>query len=349
LDDGDVNPAITSLTVVSVVKDRVPDSACSERYAAVLEKFAIDFDLVLVANGTAAAESMALKALVASTPDTMAVYLAQPVHDDMARLVGGEHAVGDYVLFCELARDDPALLPDLLTPVQEGYDLVIADRGPERPGRTPLERVLVAIYVQLYRVFGGTPIALYPTGVRVLSRAAVLYVFGRADAELLLRARSIGDGFPAKLVPFPTGPAVTPRGVGHSWSKGAGLLISSNALPLRSASYAALLGGGLSVLYSLYIFFVYLFKTDVAAGWTTLSLQLAGMMFIFSVILLFLSEYVIQIHAASAPRNRRYLVVRELRSPLSRRTQRLNLVDADGRFQLGKPVWLAADEDRPER
>jgi hypothetical protein len=99
------------------------------------------------------------------------------------------------------------------------------------------------------------------------------------------------------------------------------------------------------VLYSVYVFCIYLIKADVVEGWTTLSLQLAGMMFIFSVVLLFLSEYVIQIHSASPPRSRRYLVMRELRSPLSRRTQRLNVVDAEGRFQLGKPAWLLADDN----
>lgn len=102
----------------------------------------------------------------------------------------------------------------------------------------------------------------------------------------------------------------------------------------------AIAGGAFSVLYSLYAFAVYLVKQDVAAGWTTLSLQLATMMFVFSVVLLFLSEYVIQIHAASPPRSRRFLVVRELRSPLSRRQDLLNVVDGEGRFQLGKPDWL---------
>src|ERR1019366_2436907 len=162
----------------------------------------------------------------------------------------------------------------------------------------------------------------------------------------LLRARSVGPGFPARLVTLPPRPAQTPQGVGYSWSKGLGLLLSVSTMPLRGASYAALLAGGLSVLYSTYVFGIYMLKPDVAAGWTTLSLQLAGMMFFFSVVLLLLSEYVIQIHSASPPRSRRYLVVRELRSPLSRRTQRLNVVDAEGRFQLGKPAWVQNGDNR---
>ena len=178
----------------------------------------------------------------------------------------------------------------------------------------------------------------------MLSRTAALYVAGRPDAELRLRARAVGTGFPALVVPLPHNPAQAAQPIRHSWSKGLGLLLSVSTMPLRGASYAAALGGGLSSLYSLYVFTVFLFQKNVAAGWTTLSLQLASMMFVFSIVLLFISEYVIQIHSASPPRSRRYLVVRELRSPLSRRTRRLNVVDGDGQFQLGKPDWLIAEE-----
>lgn len=120
------------------------------------------------------------------------------------------------------------------------------------------------------------------------------------------------------------------------------MLLSVNAMPLRLSSFAALVGGILSVLYSFYIFGVYMLKSEVVEGWTTISLQLAAMMFIFSLVLLFISEYVIQIHSASPPRSRRYLVVRELRSPLSRRSNRRNIVDAEGTYQLGKPSWAVS-------
>lgn len=112
-------------------------------------------------------------------------------------------------------------------------------------------------------------------------------------------------------------------------------------MPLRSASYASLIGGILSVLYSVYIVVIYIFKKDLIQGWTTMSLQLAGMMFIFSLIFLFLSEYIIQIHAANPPRTRRHLIAREIRSTLSRRSARLNVVNSAGDFQLGAPSNLS--------
>ena len=332
---------VGSMTVVGVVGEVAPEAAMLERLAGVLGSRVGEFEVVLVANGSGAAAALALKGLVGVVPDLTVVFLAEAVHDDVARLVGIEHAVGDFVLFCDVLRDEAASLPVVLAPLAEGYDLVVAERGDEREGRSALERRLIEVFGAAYSRMTGGVFDVQPTGLRVLSRAAALNVAGRPDAELRLRMREIGAGFPAKTVVVAAPVlAARERRVGHGWSKGVGLLLSASTLPLRGASYAAMVGGGLSVVYSFYVFGVYLFKRDVAAGWTTLSLQLSAMMFVFSVVLLFLSEYVIQIHAASPPRSRRFLVVRELRSPLSRRRGLLNVVDGEGRFQVGKPDWL---------
>jgi len=64
------------------------------------------------------------------------------------------------------------------------------------------------------------------------------------------------------------------------------------------------------------------------------------MMFLFSLQFLFLSEYLVQILSASPSGSRRHLVAREIRTPLTRRSGRLNLVDEEGRFQLGAPAAL---------
>lgn len=53
-----------------------------------------------------------------------------------------------------------------------------------------------------------------------------------------------------------------------------------------------LLGAFLNLAYAVYVLVIYFFKPDVAAGWTTLSLQQSGMFFFVCLILTVLSEYV---------------------------------------------------------
>ena len=53
-----------------------------------------------------------------------------------------------------------------------------------------------------------------------------------------------------------------------------------------------MLGAFLNLLYACYVVIIFLLKPTVAAGWTTLSLQLSGMFFLVCLILAVLSEYV---------------------------------------------------------
>jgi hypothetical protein len=162
---------------------------------------------------------------------------------------------------------------------------------------------------------------------------------------VLVRARALGQGFPAVTIPIGASPLVARRGMPFRMAvaKSFRLLLTGSALPLRVSSYLGFIGGIASVAYATYVVAIYLFKTNVEPGWTTLSLQSAGMMFIFSLQFLFLSEYLVQILSTSPPANRRQLVARELRSAVSRRSGRLNVVDGEGKFQLGAPTLLDLD------
>lgn len=336
---------VSSVSCVLVVRDGVPVEVVLPRLARTLAPLAVDFDFVLVVPGDVPARTaLAVKALVEVTPDTTAAFLSEPADHDAARLMGIDHAVGDHVLFVDPTVADVDAVPALLEGLAGGYDVVAGDtRAWFVVRRSLVSTLLLRAYLALYRHATGVEVGRSRGGPRVLTRAAALFVASRPDGEILLRARTIGAGFPTRVIPLPAIEPVVSRAdpLYRVWPKALRLLLAVSGLPLRGASYLAAAGGLLSVLYSAYVVAVYLLKPHVEAGWTTLSLQLAGMMFIFSVVLMFLSEYVIQIHAANPPRGRRSLVLREVRSPLSRRSMRLNVVDALGEFHVGAPAGVA--------
>ena len=70
------------------------------------------------------------------------------------------------------------------------------------------------------------------------------------------------------------------------------MLVHYSILPLRLVSLLGLLGSGLSLLYSAYVVVIYIFKSDVMPGWTTLSLQVSGLFAIVFLMMALLSEYV---------------------------------------------------------
>jgi hypothetical protein len=168
-------------------------------------------------------------------------------------------------------------------------------------------------------------------------------VLRSVDGEMLLRSRKIASGFPSSAVtiddPGYTWPA--PKLV-DSFGKAMRLLLASSSAPLRFISIVGCLGSATALAYTIYVLLVYFFKEDVQPGWTTMSLQLSFLTFILSAMLALLSEYVVQIHSASFAR-RRYIVSREIRSQLSARSGRMNVVDPNGHYRPGAPEDLLSE------
>ena len=72
---------------------------------------------------------------------------------------------------------------------------------------------------------------------------------------------------------------------------GLSVLVHNSLVPLRIASALGLLGSALSLLYSLYVVAIYLFKQDVMPGWTTLSLAVSGLFGLAFLMLALMGEY----------------------------------------------------------
>jgi hypothetical protein len=70
------------------------------------------------------------------------------------------------------------------------------------------------------------------------------------------------------------------------------MLSSYSSHPLRVLTYFGILAGLLNLVYAVYVVIVNLYSSDVAKGWTTLSLQSSIMFFILCIILAMLSEYI---------------------------------------------------------
>ena len=70
------------------------------------------------------------------------------------------------------------------------------------------------------------------------------------------------------------------------------IAIANSRHPLRVVSRLGLALSVINLLYAFYVLLIFLFKRDVAAGWTTMSMQMTGMFFFLFLILAVLCEYV---------------------------------------------------------
>jgi polyisoprenyl-phosphate glycosyltransferase len=338
---------LTSVTAIILIRDHSVATESMLLLSDTLARHFNDVEIVLVVIEPSASVDMDFKVVAETVPDVSIVFLNETVRDDVARLLGIDHAISDYILFCTPLDFEIGALSDFADAAARGVDLVLGHSD----GGVIVDRGLTAnflfwLFCQLYSALNGANFEKRPPSFRMLSRPAAMFIATRNDGEIRIRANSLGSGFTSKTIDV-LGTSKIMRGgidVRRGISTALQFIMTGSTLPLRFASYLGFFSGIGSLFYAVYVLIIYLFKAEVAPGWTTLSLQSAGMMFAISLQFLLLSEYLIKILATSPVTSRRYLVAREVRGSLSRRSQRLNIVDQDGRYQIGAPADLLSEE-----
>ncbi len=167
----------------------------------------------------------------------------------------------------------------------------------------------------------------------MLSRAVVNTIARTRSKSRHLRLLACTLGYPVSPYRYePMGPpsAMRRRPLLEAFHDALRILVSSSQTPLRLVSALGILAGSLNLCYVLYVLAIYFFKKEVAPGWVTLSLQSSAMFFFVFLILVSLSEYVVQILTESQD-NPLYHVESDRTSAVTAGTGRRNvLTDSPG-------------------
>jgi hypothetical protein len=118
--------------------------------------------------------------------------------------------------------------------------------------------------------------------------------------------------------------ATTVKRLGESIDRGMRLLVSTTQAPMRLVTTLSLFGAMANLGYSIYVVAIGIFKSDVAPGWISLSLQQSGMFFLISLVLLVLGEYILHM-ATLSNEGPLYHVGQEFTSARMTRKEKLNI------------------------
>lgn len=200
------------------------------------------------------------------------VRLARHYGVEAAMLAGLQRSMGDFVFELESSRPEFELsvLMDLYETASRGTDIVAAS-GPAVPFWSRLFFAVVNRYADL-----GVPLSTEK--VRIVSRRALSAMLGLRERVLYRKALYAITGYPyAKQVyEVPADRQSGSRSLDRNTvAQAADILISFSRFSQRAPFWLAVVFGSFSLLAGLYAVMVFVFRSGVVSGWTTVMLLLS--------------------------------------------------------------------------
>lgn len=318
------------LTVVLVVRDQSTDLAqMLNDVADGLMSSVSDYELVVVDNASTDDSVAVLKNLVGEhgQPNLQVYALTKEVDTDTATWVGLENALGDYVAVIDPMADDIHFLPNLLESAVSGSDVVFAHNA-EKSFQSLTYRWAFAAFNLLYKRLNGVDLAKEAPHFRLLSKRIVNFLLQHPQPAMSYRHLPASAGFTRVNLHYRSKPKRVSAG---SWTesldRGMRMLVSTTRAPMRLVTSLSMFGAAANLAYSVYVVAIGLFKTDVAPGWVSLSLQQSGMFFLISLVLMVLGEYIVNM-ARLTNEGPLYHVGQEFTSARMTRREKLNIEES---------------------
>jgi len=296
---------------------------------AVLRNGYANYEILLVDDGSDDATIACLKLLATETDCLRVLLLSRQFGREAAVLAGMESAIGDYVVVMLPECDPPALVPAIVEKCRRSSGVVIG-REEELPLRSPAARMASRFFHWYCMKFLKLELHRGSSYFRVFSRTALNAVMQIKDKVRTLRYLTSIVGFETNIFPYKVAWRTEQpgrRSFRQDLADGVSVVFASSRHPLRLVTLMGLLASAGNLVYLGYIIAIYFFKSHVAEGWTTLSLQQGVMFFLLFTILAVMSEYVGLILAESQERPS-YFVAGEIQSNRGLRDpQRHNVVN----------------------
>ncbi|MGQ7957261.1 glycosyltransferase [Pseudomonas sp. SP16.1] len=319
------------LSVVMVVRNQSGDiESMLAEAVETLSSQVSDFELIVVDNASEDDSVSILKKLTGEQglPNVQVYALTKAVDADTASWVGLENALGDFVAVLDPLIDDIGFLSKMLDKALEGADVVFANNQ-RKPVQGATYRAAYSVFNRLYKWFNGIHLANEAPQYRVLSKRVVNFILQHPQPAMTYRHLPATGGFARANLDYSASPKLAQsKRLGESIDRGMRMLVSTTRAPMRLVTSLSLFGAVANLIYSFYVVAIGLFKSDVAPGWVSLSLQQSGMFFLISLVLLVLGEYILHM-ASLSNEGPLYHVGQEFTSARMTRREKLNIEDVN--------------------
>jgi glycosyltransferase involved in cell wall biosynthesis len=302
--------------------------------SALLDSAFHDYEIVLVDNASIDKTVKTIEHLQPSIRNIQLYCLARSIPDEGAFVVALEQAIGDVVITLDPTSDPIEPLLEMIRLYQMDAEIVYGLRVDRVKGRLSFYNWLRRTFFRIYRNLTHEDLPISASTLRLYTRRAINAFLDNGDRYSLFLVIAAFSGFNYQTFTYQrinrTGLPFK-RDYGLAFTRAFRLVFLSSHHPLRLLSSLALIGAFLNVLYSVWVVLVNIFKSNVAEGWTTLSMQNSIMFFILFTILAILSEYTSRLMMTNQNRPF-YIITKESRSLVLTRKQQINVVSSSDKI-----------------
>jgi polyisoprenyl-phosphate glycosyltransferase len=256
-----------------------------------------DYELVIVANGLGDDAIKQLADLLSKYPCIRIIRLSRKYNQEVATFAAVESAIGDYVVVTSPTNDPPKVVSQLINKLSDGNDIVFGVSDVPLPYRF-LSKLGRRWFFWYSGHFLEVDVPINTTYLMGMNRRAVNALTQIKGHHRHIRHISAQVGFKTTTLTY------TPifnngfinRGLIKSANLALEIAVSYSRHPLRLMSKLSLLVSALNLLFAGYTIVTYVVREgNVAAGWTTLSLEMSVMFFFVFLMLSLIAEYIGQI------------------------------------------------------
>ncbi|MCX7049573.1 MAG: glycosyltransferase family 2 protein [Candidatus Sumerlaeota bacterium] len=248
------------------------------RATAALAPLSEDYEILFVNDGSDDATPFLLNDLAAKDPHVKVLHLARNMGHQIALTAGLDFASGDRIIVidCDL-QDPPELAAQMLTKIDDGYDLVHAQRR-ERKGESWFKLATAKLFYLLMKRFAEESLVENCGDFRAFSRPVLEAAIAFREPHRFLRGLFSHVGFRQCVIQYDR-EARFAGATKYPFHKMLRLAINAalsfSSAPLRAISWASIMLWISSFVYLIHSLYTHYVLKTTAPGWTSVIFLMA--------------------------------------------------------------------------
>lgn len=283
------------------------------RVKAVGDSIGKSYEIVFVNDGSTDDTLGELIRISHDDPTVVAVDLSRNHGHQLALSAGLHFCSGDRVLIMDAdLQDPPELLPRMLELMDQGSDVVYAQRR-SRPGDGVPKRIACAIFYRFLKHLSDVPIPVDTGDFRLISRRVLELILRMPERHRFIRGMVSWVGFRQTAILYDRDSRFAGETKYPFWRLmrlALDGIVAFSTRPLALASYAGMVFAAGSLALLVYILYSWLFVGKTPQGWASMMMVITVMGSIQLFVLGIIGQYLGRMH--EQVRGRPMFIVRDV-------------------------------------